>query len=118
MTTESRFDKPRYRMDVQLDLAAFQGWLSAATDAPDKNRDFALKMMGKAIREELSEKQMRYISGYYVDGMDMQEIAALHGVNKSTVSRTIKRARKKLRRVLRYSNPVFLRQDLEEGAQI
>ena len=40
---------------------------------------------------------------YYDRGMKMVQIAKKLGVNRSTVSRTIKRAQDKLRRYLRYS---------------
>ena len=44
-----------------------------------------------------------WLALYYDRGMKMVQIAKKLGVNRSTVSRTIKRAQDKLRRYLRYS---------------
>mgnify|MGYP002626882745 CR=1 FL=1 len=51
---------------------------------------------------ELTDTQRRYLLHYYQDAMTMQEIASRYGVNIATVSRTLKRARQRLRRVLQY----------------
>ena len=63
-----------------------------------------------AFGRELSEKQKQYYAAYYLDGFSMDKIANIYGVNKSTVSRTITRANKKLRTVLRYSAPHLMNQ--------
>jgi RNA polymerase sigma factor (sigma-70 family) len=44
----------------------------------------------------LSPKQYQYVQMYYVDGLKMTEIAERMNVNKSTVSRTISRAKQRL----------------------
>ena len=112
---EGRFSKPRYRMDLQLDRAAFQQWLQSADGRSDEGRNHALRMMGTALREELTEKQLHYITLYYVDGKNMVEIGEMFGVDKSTVSRTIKRALRRIKKVLKYSSPILLRSALGES---
>lgn len=62
----------------------------------------------KSALNELSEKQKLYIMASVYDGLSCTEIASLYGVNKSTVSRTISRAKENLRKVLRYSNRLFI----------
>lgn len=62
-----------------------------------------------AIAEELTYAQKLYITAYFIDGLNMQEIGEKYGVNKSTVSRTIARGEKRLFRALRYSNPRFIK---------
>lgn len=62
-----------------------------------------------AVREELTPIQHRYATAYYVERRKMSEIAAEYGVDKSTVYQTLKRARGKLRRVLRYCSPELLK---------
>ena len=67
------------------------------------------KLFRTALREELTERQEQMVRMYYIEQRTMREIAAMLEVNVSTVSRTLAAARKKLRRVLKYTNPAFLR---------
>jgi len=55
-----------------------------------------------AMRQELSERQREYIQLYYVEGLNMKQIGERTGVDKSTVSRTIRRGEEQLRRCLRF----------------
>ena len=97
---------------------AFLLWLNAGTDVPDASRNYALNLLGRAMREELSEKQLLYITAYYVDGKTMREIGKMYGVDATTVSRTIARAKKRMEKVLRYSNPTFLKHSLDGTIKI
>ena len=56
-----------------------------------------------AREAELTARQRQMIRMYYDEGKSMSKIAAALKVNKSTVSRTISRARKRLFRYLQYS---------------
>ena len=62
----------------------------------------------RALREDVTARQRQMLLLYYAEQMNMQEISARLGVNKSTVSRTIKRGERRLRRCLRYGAEVFL----------
>ncbi len=62
----------------------------------------------RALHEDITEKQRRYLLLYYAEGMKMSEIGEQMGVDKSTVSRTIKRGEDRLRRCLRYGAKRFL----------
>lgn len=62
----------------------------------------------RAINEDITEKQRNYLLMYYGQGLNMNEIGAKMGVDKSTVSRTIKRGEERLRRCLRYGAKRFL----------
>lgn len=55
-----------------------------------------------ALRQELTPKQREYIQLYYVEGLNMGQIGARVGADRSTVSRTIKRGEDRLRRCLRF----------------
>ena len=55
-----------------------------------------------ALREDVTEKQRQVLHLYYAEGLNMREIAEQLGVDKSTVSRNIKRGEMRLRRCLRY----------------
>jgi RNA polymerase sigma factor (sigma-70 family) len=54
------------------------------------------------IREELTPLQRETLIAYYFQEQTIPQIAADRGVNKSTVSRTLRRAEEKLRRYLKY----------------
>ena len=57
----------------------------------------------RARQQELTPRQQQMLTLYYDQGMTMPQIAANLGVNCSTVSRTIRRAKRRLYRCLRYS---------------
>ena len=65
-------------------------------------REVQLKRVQRVIREELTELQRRTLTAYYFHQQTIPQIAADRGVNKSTVSRTLRRAEEKLRRYLKY----------------
>ena len=57
----------------------------------------------RALRQDITAKQRQYMMLYYGQNMSMEAIAKEFGVNKSTVSRTLKRGRQRLYRCLRYA---------------
>ena len=71
-------------------------------------RGYVLSNLNTAICEELTDRQREYIKHYYIDGKSMSDIAREKGVCVSTVSRTLERARNRLRRCLRYGARQFL----------
>lgn len=99
-------DQVRTPYDVGFEKLAFRVWLSSRSET---NYSAARRNMMAAVREELTPVQHRYATAYYVDRRTVSEIAAEYGVDKSTVSLTLKRARARLRRVLRYCSPDLLR---------
>ena len=72
--------------------------------------------LAQALREEVTERQKQVLFLYYNQGLTMREIGAALGVDRSTVSRTIKRGEARLHRCLRYGGAALLRGSLgEEG---
>ncbi len=65
-------------------------------------RDQQVRRIQSLIQEELTELQRYTIAAYYFEGKKLIQIARERGVNKSTVSRTMKRAEDKLRKFLQY----------------
>ncbi len=63
----------------------------------------------RALREDVTAKQRQMLLLYYGDGLNMREIGEKLGVDKSTVSRTIKRGERRLQRCLRYGAEAYLR---------
>ena len=56
----------------------------------------------RAINSELTRRQRQLISMYYIEQLPMQEIADELGLHISSVSRTIKRGRERLKSSLSY----------------
>ena len=63
----------------------------------------------RALREDVTAKQRQMLLLYYAEGKNMREIGESMGVDKSTVSRTIKRGERRLQRCLRYGAEAYLR---------
>ena len=55
-----------------------------------------------ALRQEVSPRQVEFLRLYYAEGLNMRQIGEQMGVDRSTVSRTLKRAESNLRRCLRF----------------
>lgn len=64
----------------------------------------------RALRQDITQRQREYMVLYYGHNMSMEAIAKQCGVNKSTVSRTLKRGRQRLYRCLRYGAANLLQQ--------
>ena len=92
----------RYRRGgiYAADMAHYARLLSEEnTNAEEMSR---LKVaLWRAHHEDITEKQRKYLLLYYADGLNMNEIGRQEGVDKSTVSRTIRRGEERLRRCLR-----------------
>lgn len=84
-----------------LDLAAYKESLSGEDNL--QQIECMKKNLLKAIREELTPLQRKILVMYYYEKINIPEIARQSGVNKASVSKTLQRARDRLRRVLKYS---------------
>lgn len=76
-------------------------------DATDLS--YPKKVLSKALEDILTEKQKRYMFLYYGQLYTMQQIADMEGVSKPTISRTLKRARIRAHKVLKFTHPAFLK---------
>ena len=56
----------------------------------------------RVIREELTPLQRYALTSYYFRELSISKIAKERRVNKSTISRTLKRAERKLQQFLQY----------------
>lgn len=70
----------------------------------------------RAIREELSDTERNDIMLYYGQRMNMVEIAAMRGVDPSSVSRNISRAEGKLKKTMKYGAKRLLKEALRNDA--
>ena len=78
-------------------------------NAADRGRLIA--GLNAAIRQELTPRQRQLIKLYYSENKSMSDIAREQGVCVSTVSRTLDRARNRLRRCLKYGARQFIVDD-------
>lgn len=101
---ETPFDATQHKMD----RAQYNYWFDKEFGGGDERLDNTKKMLYDAINFELTPVQKQYFTAYYLEGLTMDEIAEMFGVNKSTVSRTISRAKNRLFRYLKYSSPKLL----------
>ncbi len=69
---------------------------------PRLPKEVQMRRVNRVIEEELTELQRQTLVAYYFQQQTIPQIAADREVNKSTVSRTLRRAEEKLRRYLRY----------------
>lgn len=78
--------------------------------APDNDQELSLlkRNLIRALKEDITPRQRETMLLYYGQGLNMREIGLKLGVDKSTVSRTIKRGEARLRRCLRYGAEAFL----------
>ena len=65
-------------------------------------RERMKRILSRAIRYELTERQRECIRMYYLEGIKMKDIARSLGLSNSTVSRHISSATRKLRKVASY----------------
>lgn len=84
-------------------------WLGDMTvwlrDNANTNSELLIRLrqnLRRARQQELTPRQQQVLTLYYDQGMNMTQIAQTLGVNCSTVSRTIRRAKQRLYRCLRY----------------
>lgn len=74
-------------------------------ETAEGNEDRLLRLKRKlpAALSKLPEKQRMYLLAYYSERLTMEQLAERFGVNKSTISRSVQRAKKKLRDYLWFS---------------
>ena len=83
--------------------------------AADNSREISRlkRNLVRALQEDVTPRQRQTLLMYYGQGLNMREIGERLGLDKSTVSRTIKRGERRLQRCLRYGAATYLR-SLEE----
>ena len=86
-----------------LDIASLQLWQQGQQEDNRQQIRRLLVNLPLAVEEELTPRQREMVFLYYDRGLKMSQIAQKLGVNRSTVSRTVKRAKQRLYRCLRYA---------------
>ena len=75
----------------------YEGYLG-----PRLPREVQLRRVQRVIQEELTPLQRHALVAYYFQDQTIAQIARERCVNKSTISRTLHRAEKKLKKYLKY----------------
>lgn len=97
----------RYRRgkNYAADMAAYARLMSQDNS---EQLHFVRRNLVRALQEDVTARQRQTLLLYYDRGLNMREIGEVLGVDRSTVSRTIKRGETRLRRCLRYGAASFL----------
>lgn len=94
--------------DLQLQQAAFDLWMAAEGEDNRTDIEKARRILPIVLDEVCTVTQKEYIMAYFVDRLNISEIAERYGVNKSTVSRTINRGLDTAYSYLRFVSPLFM----------
>lgn len=90
----------RRNNEFEGDMAAYMRSIAPDNDETIERLKRNLRI---ARREELTPRQRQVLQLYFEQEMTMEQVARKLGITKSTVSRTIARAKSRLFRCLRYA---------------
>lgn len=90
----------RRRNTLSSDMAAYMRAVAPDNDEAVSRLKRNLRI---ARREELTARQAQVLRLYFEEEMTMEAVGHALGISKSTVSRTIARAKQRLKRCLRYA---------------
>lgn len=77
---------------------------------PDPAYETLRANLTRALAEEVTPRQREMLALYYEDRLNTRQIADRLGVDRSTVSRTLRRGEARLRRCLQYTRADLLGQ--------
>ena len=98
--------KYRCTPDHREDMAAYMTYIQGEDNGVEHSR--LKRNLLRCLREDISPRQRTVLLLYFAHRMSQPEIAAALGVNKSTVSRTIRRGERRLLQCLRYGAQRYL----------
>lgn len=80
-----------------------QAWMAANAEDNESDIRRLKRNLRMAREEELTERQKQIVHMHFEQEMTVTQIANALGVNKSTVSRTLRRGKRRLKHCLRYT---------------
>ena len=86
--------------DLVFDALVYDNYQGSGSNKTELRRK--LDIVYKAMKNELTQKEFEALKDYYIFGKKMKEIAIERGVNPSTVTRQIKRAKEKIIHIAEY----------------
>ncbi len=84
------------------DLGGLQQFFQIKDTDDRDERQRLLRVIGEVVRRELTPRQREMVELYYFQNHTIPAVARILGVNKSSVSRGLKGARKRLEQYLKY----------------
>ena len=93
-------DRTTFSLEIFGDRMKPSDFMSSGTNA--KQVSYLKSQLKKAMETELTERQRAILWDFYFEGKTVTQISENLCVNKSTVSRHLKRSKEKLRTVLSY----------------
>lgn len=86
--------------DDNSDFIAYTLYCQGSSNRSERER--MKQILVRAIRHELTDRQRDCVTMYYLEGMKMKDIAQTMHLSRSTVTRHIQSATRKLRKVASY----------------
>lgn len=84
--------------------SAISAWAELFGESDNREQQARLlRNLRRAMEQELTPRQHEIVLLYFDQGLPVTRIAALLDITPSTVSRTLRRAKDRLRRYLEYS---------------
>lgn len=93
-------DRTTFSLEIFGDRMKPIDFMSSGTN--DKQVNYLKVQLKKAMATELTERQRIILQEFYFNGKSVTKISDELGVNKSTISRHLKRSKEKLHSVLSY----------------
>lgn len=90
---------------ISLDIFSDHSSVLADCGKNGKNvkiSDNAKEILHRVIAEDLTPLQRKTVTAYYFENKSTVQIASENGVNKASVSRTLKRARERISMAMKY----------------
>jgi RNA polymerase sigma factor (sigma-70 family) len=94
----------RHEANLSLDLFGDRLVLRGESGS-DGERRKVLRALRKAVQGELTARQRDCLRLFYLEGENVTQIAGELGISAPVVSRHLKKARARLRRVMKYCMP-------------
>ena len=98
----ARFDGPFYTRASEW-IGDLTVWTRQNAGDNSERLERLRRNLRRAREQELTPRQRQMLELYYDQGMSIPRIAGELGLNRSSVSRTLRRARDRLYRCLRYA---------------
>lgn len=86
-----------------IDIASLHAWRRSESGDNSLRLERLSHNLPLALEQELTPRQRQIVEMCYFQGMRVTDIAVELGLTKSSVSRTLRRARERLYHSLRYS---------------
>ena len=94
--------------EAKLEVIMFHAWQRELGDTNERELSHLKNCIKVAVEETLTPKQREYLS-YYMSGYNLVEISEIYNVDRSTVSKTMKRALDNLVSHIKYATPATLK---------